>query len=130
LQPFVISVGGLKPGTSRYEWLAGDEFFKSFENSEVLYADLQVCAELSYSGYTATLKCSVNGSVTVVCDRCLEDLELPVETEFELGADEIDLSNDIDLRQDIYDYVCTSLPMQKVHPDGDCNSETIKYLGK
>ena len=130
MQPFVISIRGLKPGRSRHEWHVGGEFFGTFENSEVLDADLQVVVDLAYFEDSAEVKCTIEGTVVVVCDRCLEDLTLPVETSFELGDDEIDLGADIDLRQDVYDFVCISLPMQRVHPDGECNVETVKYLSK
>ena len=33
-----------------------------------------------------------------------------------------------DLSQVVYDYICTSLPVQRVHPDGLCNTEVMKYL--
>lgn len=96
----------------------------------MLDADLQVVVDLSYFEDSAEVKCTIEGSVVVMCDRCLEDLRLPVSTGFELGDDEIDLGADIDLRQDVYDFVCISLPMQRVHPDGECNGETVKYLSK
>ena len=120
----------MKPGRSRYEWHAGAEFFEKFENSEVLDADLKVDADFWFDDYSAGVKCSIEGTVTVTCDRCLEDLILPVSTEFELEDDELDLSHDLDLSQDVYDFTIISLPLQRTHPDGECNEETTKYLSK
>jgi uncharacterized metal-binding protein YceD (DUF177 family) len=34
----------------------------------------------------------------------------------------------MELSQVVYDYVCTSLPMLRVHPDGECDPATVKYL--
>ena len=34
---------------------------------------------------------------------------------------------ELDLSQIIYDYVCLSLPMQRVHEDGGCNPEAMRY---
>ncbi|MCR4860353.1 MAG: DUF177 domain-containing protein [Bacteroidales bacterium] len=118
----------MAPGKSHFTWHAGPEFFEIFGNTEILDADLEVTAEVLNHGLTADAACSVSGSVTVACDRCLEDLVLPVETSFEESyAPEGD---ELDLRQDVYDYVCTSLPIQRVHPEGECNQETTKYLSK
>ena len=130
MQPFVISLKGLRPGKSHYEWQAGNEFFAAFENSEVLDASINATVDLEYQGDSASLFCALEGFVVVTCDRCLEDLRLEGSTEVELEDDEIDLSRDIDLRQDVYDFVMTSLPMQRTHPDGECNEETVKYLSK
>lgn len=128
MQPFVVKLFGLAPGVSEHEWVAGAEFFESFGNSEILGASLKVDASLSNHGLTVDVSCRIEGSVTVACDRCLEDLEIPVSTSFEEkytpDSDELDLS------QDVYDYVLISLPLQRVHPEGGCNSETTRYLSK
>ena len=128
MQPFVVELKGLARGSSRQEWTAGREFFEQFGNSEILNADLEVKAEIHNHGVTLDVSCEICGSVTVACDRCLEDLVLPVETSFEESyTPEL---GELDLSQDIYDYVCISLPLRRVHPDGECNCETTKYLSK
>ncbi|MCQ2181571.1 MAG: DUF177 domain-containing protein [Bacteroidales bacterium] len=123
MQPFVISVKGLKPGRSHLDWHADGSFFASYDNSEVKDADLDISVDIDNGEFEVVVNCVIEGTVTVLCDRCLEDLTLPVSTSFE--EDET-----LDLNQDIYDYVCISLPMQRVHPDGGCNEETLKYLSK
>ena len=128
LQPFVVKLTSLKPGTSHFVWHAGVEFFESFGNVEILDADLEVTADVRNHGLTADAVCEIAGTVTVACDRCLEDLVIPVETSFEESY--TPESDELDLRQDVYDYVCISLPMQRMHPEGECNQETTKYLSK
>ena len=123
MHPFVIQSKGLKTGRSEFEWHADAEFFESFENSEILAADVDIHVEVLNEDFEIEVKCRMEGTVTVSCDRCLAPLVLPVETSFE---DE----NVYDLSQDIYDYICLSLPMQRVHPDGECDEDTIKYLSK
>ena len=34
----------------------------------------------------------------------------------------------LDLSQAIYDYICLSLPVQRVHEEGECDPEAMKYL--
>ena len=128
LQPFVVKLTSLAPGKSHFTWHVGPEFFEIFGNEEILDADLEVTAEIANHGFTADAACVVSGSVTVACDRCLEDLVIPVETSFEETY--TPESDELDLRQDVYDYVCISLPIQRVHPEGECNQETTKYLSK
>lgn len=128
LQPFTIPVNGLKAGRNHFEWHADGEFFGIFENSEIKDADLDVEVDVDYDDFSIDVSCRVSGTVVVACDRCLEDLTLPVDTEFE--DDDFDDADVVDLRQDIYDYVCISLPMVRTHPEGECNPETTKYLSK
>ena len=128
LQPFVVKLTSLGPGKNHFTWHAGPEFFEIFGNVEILDADLEVTANVSYHGLTAEAACAIAGSVTVACDRCLEDLVIPVETSFEESY--TPETDELDLRQDVYDFVCISLPLQRVHPEGECNQETTKYLSK
>ena len=126
MQPFVIKLGSLASGTSSIEEHAGAEFFGIFGNTEILDADIAVSLVLHNHGITLDAECSIEGTVTVPCDRCLDNLVIPVSTGFEenyvLEGDELDL------RQDIYDYVCTALPFRRIHPEGECNTEALKHL--
>ena len=128
MQPFIVKLIGLGQGKSAFSWHAGAEFFERFGNSEILDADLNVDLVLVNHGITIDAECRINGTVTVPCDRCLEDLELEVGTGFEESY--VNDGDDLDFSQDVYDFVCVALPMQRVHEEGECNQETIKYLSK
>ena len=128
MQPFEIPVKGLKNGKNVFHWHSDGSFFREFGESGILDADLEIEAEVDYEDYSVTLACRIDGSVVVACDRCLEDLTLPVHTAYE--RDDYGDARILDLSQDIYDEVCVSLPLRKVHPDGECNAETMKYLSK
>ncbi|MBQ3722497.1 MAG: DUF177 domain-containing protein [Bacteroidales bacterium] len=145
-EKLLIGLDGLKAGRSHFEWHADGKFFGDFENSEILDADIDVRAEVEKSGASILVDSRVEGTVTVACDRCLADLKLPVETGFRLkvrfgegeglaeedGREVItveDRESGIDLGQILYDYVYTSLPLVRVHPDGECDPEVVKYLG-
>ena len=127
-------------------WKAGKEFFDSFENSEVLDAHLDADVRVEKSGRYIGVDCDVTGRVTVECDRCLDELDMPIDVEIRLsvkygsedGSDEQSSDREIvfipetdaelDMSQIIYDYVCLSLPMQRVHEEGSCNPEAMKYF--
>lgn len=143
-----VPINGLSQGRKEFRWRVGKTFFDHFENSEILAADLDVEVSAEKSGHFIGIDCDVTGDVTVACDKCLEDLRLPVETGFRLSvkfgqepADSSDAAEgereivwlpesdaDLDLGQIVYDYVCLSLPVQRVHPEGECNPEAMRYL--
>ena len=126
MQPFVAQLRTLRTGTSEFVWKAGRQFFEEFGDSGILDADITVTALVSNHGLTIGVKAAIAGSVTVPCDRCLENLVIPMDTSFEeTYTPESDI---LDISQEVYDYVLTSLPMVRVHPEGECNGETTKYL--
>ena len=145
---FVIPLNGLAAGENHFSWHAGREFFEAFENVEILDADLDVSVVVEKSGRYVGVDCEIDGAVTVACDRCLEDLRMPVSTDVMLsvkfgdeesseehqeGEREIvfvpEGDAEMDMSQIIYDYVCLALPMQRHHDEGECNPEAVRYLG-
>ena len=145
---FIIPLNGLATGKNEYSWRVGKEFFESFDNTEIIDAELDASVVIEKSGRYVGVDCEVVGDVTVECDRCLDELELPVDVEIRLSvkygteeaSDEVQEGErevifvpedgaELDMSQIIYDYVCLSLPMQRVHEDGECNPEVLKRLG-
>ena len=133
-------------GRTKFRWSVGKEFFERFENSEILDAGLDVEVDVEKSGRFIGVDCEIDGDVTVTCDRCLGDLRLPVSTGFALsvkfgdpgsageaeGEREIVVlpvtDADLDLSQTVYDYICLSLPVQRVHEEGGCDPDTVRFL--
>ena len=149
-EDFLIPVNGLASGKTSYRWTAGKEFFEGFGNSEILDASLQVEAGVEKSGHYIGIDCHIEGRLTVECDRCLGELQVPVDSVAKLsvkfgsakgqgavaeeGGREIvfvpESDTVMDMRQTIYDYACLALPMQKVHAEGECDPGMMRYLGR
>ena len=147
---YVIPLNGWAAGEREYRWQADIKFFQKFDNTEILDAAVEVEARAVKSGHYIGVDLDIQGHVTVACDRCLEDLQLPVEAhpafsvkfgeeasseeEMREGSREILFLSasdaELDLSQAIYDYVCLSLPMQRVHAEGECNPDTVRFLGQ
>lgn len=145
---FIIPLNGLTVGKSEFFVHAGKEFFDSFENDEILDADLQIRVLVEKSGRYIGVDCEIEGVVTVECDRCLEMLDMPVDSHVSLtvkfGEEEsAEIGQDgerevifvkeddaeFDMSQIVYDYACLALPMQRVHEEGRCNPDTLKHFG-
>ena len=124
------------------------QFFEGFENTEILDAHLDADVRVEKSGRYIGVDCDVRGEVKVECDRCLDELDMPIDVEIRLsvkyGSEESseepqpgerevifvpDTDAELDMSQIIYDYVCLSLPMQRMHRPGECNPEAMKYYG-
>ena len=139
---YSIPVKGMAVGKHRFSFEIGGEFFRGYDNSEVIGAELLVEADIVRSSTLMNVNGVITGRVGVECDRCLDELLLPIDTEFSLVvkfAKDIDEEGDeimvidpsegeLDLSQLFYDTVILSLPLQRVHDKGGCNPEMIKKL--
>ena len=120
-----------------------NDFFADLEQEEIsggaVHADILVLTSVS-NIYTA--KINMTGYVIVSCDRCLDPLRIEISTNDEIKikdgeeheSDAPDLryfdGDDFlyDLSWDLYEIIETSLPMQRVHPQGECNQEMLSYI--
>lgn len=125
--------------TAQYD--IDDDFFKDIDG---LIERGQIHTTLKVEGNARTrfnLHIHSVGTVTVPCDRCLAEVEIPVDTTddltVKLGAeysDEGDMviipesDGYINIAQFIYEYIVLSLPIQKVHEPGGCDAATIEAL--
>ena len=145
---FTIPLNGLAQGKTETVFTVGKDFFESFENTDILDASLKVDVEVEKSGRYTGVDCHIEGTVSVECDRCLDLLDIPVSTVARLsiktgsgtgdeaqddgsGREVVWLPEDnaeLDIAQVIYDYVCISLPMKRIHPDGKCKRKVLEYL--
>lgn len=141
---FIIQIKGLQIGKHQYDFPICGSFFKDYGNSQILDASLEADVELEKGSGWMNVSAYIEGTVTVECDRCLDDVEIPMDFECSMAVkfsssvedDEGDefiimdpADSELDLSQFLYDYVCLNLPLQKVHPEGECNRDMIERLG-
>ena len=81
---YVINYGSLPFGEHEFEFHINDAFFQRFENSLVQKGDIDVLVVVDKKELMMLLDFTMEGHVIVECDRCLEDLELPIESYEEL----------------------------------------------
>ena len=123
--------------------LLGDEFFNSLDQEEINGGNIQVVLNITEPTTNRfKIRLAIEGSVSVMCDRCLEDVSLEVEAEdeFTIATDETE-GEDEDIRVlpvgngykydfswDIYEFTALSLPIQRVHDNESCNAEMANIL--
>jgi uncharacterized metal-binding protein YceD (DUF177 family) len=137
-----IRFSGLKPGVYNYGFTLTDEFFEAWKNEEIVGGKVEIAAEMERLERMLMIKFSLQGSITVPCDRCLAPLTLPIEgteqlcvrfsdTETTDDEDVAVLPEDafeIDLSQWLYEYVAVRIPMQHSHSEGECDPEMTRYI--
>lgn len=139
----------LKTGLHNFDFELDDRFFEYFENSDCLGGTFRINAELDKKDHLLSLCFSFSGSTMVICDRCLEELDIPLEFKSNLfvkfGPEEQETDADvIYLEQNehilyLADYFMESiflhLPIKRVHHkdakgNDICNKSMIEKLNE
>ena len=149
MKEIVIPIDDWAAGERNFRFLADSEFFQAFDNTEILGAEVEALVRVvKERSRKVDADVHLSGTVTVACDRCLEPIALPVDEGHLLSfradvPEDTDLTEEgtevlpltssprgLDLSQIVYDYVCLSLPLQRVHPEGACNPATVRFLSQ
>ena len=139
---FLIPVSGLALGVHEFTFDINDDFFADMDYSEVKQGKVRVELEVLREELMMTLSFQVKGQVRVPCDRCADEFDIPIQSEqvfyIKLGAEEVEESDDVavvpaeehayDVRSLIYEYIILSIPMHRVHPEGECNPQVLALL--
>jgi uncharacterized protein len=149
MEQYSIPFAGLAKGSHQFEFEIDDRFFEMFEHSVIQKATIHVAVDLLKEETMLTLMFRFTGTITLDCDRCLEEVNLPVnETRVMMvrfsSSGKADEHNDdvvfishgehhLNIAQHMYDFLTLMVPIRVVHPDdesGDpgCNPEFLKNI--
>lgn len=138
----MIPVSGLALGVHNYKFDINDAFFADLDYSEVKQGQVTVDLEAIKEELMITLNFHIEGKVLVPCDRCADEFYIPIQSEqvfyIKLGAEEVEESDDVvvvpaeehayDIRSLVYEYIILSIPIHRVHPEGECNPQVLALL--
>ena len=143
--PLHINLARLGNQPYRFEIELTDRFFADLEQEEISGGDLH--AQILVKAMTDCIyqiQAQMQGRVVTLCDRCLEPLTLTVQAETELKVKDapphesddpemqyLEADNPCyDLSWDLYEAIETAMPIQRVHPEDECNPEMTRYILK
>ena len=123
-----------------------DSFFQELDQDEIVGGTIEVGLKgRETAGNIFEVSIVIKGEVVVLCDRCLEDLTLPVDLEENIkiyAGNEETIPEDEDIRilegngykydisWDIYEITELSLPLQRVHEENQCNPDMTDRLAQ
>jgi len=143
LSNYNIAFVGLSVGHHKFEFELEESFFKDLGDDTIFQPQLKVEIDLSKSDTLLTLACNIKGILHKACDRCLENVELPIDISKVLhvkitGDDSVSNEDEVvslgstehqlNVAQHLFDFVSLAVPMRVVHDDGECDPEVIKIL--
>lgn len=130
-----LPLKSLGDAIEEFDYHLGPDFFREMECADVLSADVQAEISVRRVGDVFGLTIAVNGAIGIVCDRCLEQMSHKVDTTYSVSVkfgQEYDDSDDnvviipqndnvMDVSRLVYDTIMLTIPLQHVHPDGECD---------
>ncbi|MBO4593007.1 MAG: DUF177 domain-containing protein [Bacteroidaceae bacterium] len=125
------------------EYSVDDKMLRTIEKSLVKGGQFTVRIKAQQAAKGLSLDINISGNAIVECDRCLDDMETPVNTSKTLAvqfadryedADEVvyvpEEQTELDLWPMVYDFIALSIPLTHVHPEGQCNKEMAERLSQ
>ena len=141
LESYKIDLKGVKDETTRLDFDLNDDFFGALDGSQLEHGALHVSVSIRKMAGFFELLFHTEGSVVVTCDRCLDDMDQPIETDNKLmvklgdtcSEDDDTVTIDenegmLDLSWFIYEFIMLAIPIKHVHAPGKCNSAMTQKL--
>lgn len=142
LNVFKIDLKALEEGQTDFRFSLDDEYFKAIEASNVQGGDVSVSLSVRKTGKVFALDFHTRGFVRIPCDRCLDEMEQPIETRdsvvARLGEENSEEDGDVvtvdedegilDVAWLIYEFIALGIPVRHVHAPGKCNPAMIRML--
>lgn len=141
---YKVQLAQLPDGHHEQDFVCDTEFFKNMEHPGIHKADVKVHLDLvkKHDVYDCTFHC--NGTLQVPCDRCLDPVDIDVDTDYHImvkyGESYNDESDDIliipesnpylNVAYMLYDTIVLCVPLRCVHPMGKCNRAMAAALNK
>ena len=141
---FNLPLKTLSAGTHEFNYKLDKQFFADMEYADVRDADLDVHLKVVYHNDIYSLNFVIKGSITMLCDRCLDDLVIAIDTTYDINVeygddynDESDdlliipsSDNNLNVSYMLFDTVVLVIPIKHVHPMGKCNRQMSALLKK
>ena len=141
LESFKIDLRELKQDETIREFNLDHHFFEAVEGSELNAGALHVSVSIRKTAGFYELLFHTEGTVTVPCDLCLDDMDQPINTDnrmvVKLGTgyseeDDIVIVDEeegiLDMSWFIYEFIALAIPIKHVHAPGKCNHAMTEKL--
>lgn len=145
LGSYKLALKSLQAGIQQFSYRLDEHFFSAIGESDVLSVrlDAQVNVNVKHDGLYE-IEFRISGEVGVPCDRCLDEVNLPIDAHYTLTVkegqeydDSADSTlvipqqwNTLDIAPLMRDTVLVSLPIRHVHTTGECNEDMAQVLSR
>lgn len=143
-ESYIVPLKDLDLGDHAFHFNLGDQFFETVNGPEVQSGDIQADITVRKSLHSFLINFSMEGTVKVLCDRCLNEMDQEIFCEESLtvkfGEDKSEEDDklvivseeegEIDLSWYMYEFIALQIPIRHIHEAGECDEEMAKKLRK
>lgn len=126
------------------EYLLDNKYFANIDGEDVQKGKINASVQIVKKAGVFDLSFKFEGIVIIPCDRCLDDMDFPLETTAHLivkfGKDYSEESDEIviipesegviNLAWFLYEFIVLAIPIKHVHTPGKCNKQMNAKLKK
>jgi uncharacterized metal-binding protein YceD (DUF177 family) len=141
---YKVDLKNMQQDIQKHEYLLDSQFFANIGGEDIQKGRINTKFTVSKKGSAFDLSFAFSGTVIIPCDRCLDDMDLPVETSAHLivkfGKDYSEESDEIvvipetegiiNLAWFLYEFIALAIPIKHVHAPGKCNKQMTTKLKK
>ena len=126
-----------------HEYQLDNQFFSDLDTPEIQKGKLDVTLKVKRTSGMYLMDFHIEGNVIVTCDRCLEEMEQPIESDdllkVKLGEEFAEIGDIVVVPEEdgyinvawfIYEFIALNIPMKHVHAPGKCNKDMVHKLSK
>jgi uncharacterized metal-binding protein YceD (DUF177 family) len=141
---YKVDLKSMQQDVREHEFLLDNLFFTNIGGEDIQKGKIKVLLTVSKKAGVFDLAFHLNGIVVIPCDRCLDDLDLSIDTTarliVKLGKDYSEESDEIvvipesegviNLAWFLYEFTVLAIPIKHIHAPGKCNQQMTSKLKK
>lgn len=141
---YKIDLKNMQQDVQVYEYLLNSLFFTNIGSEDIQKGKVNVQITISKKAGVFDFSFIFSGVIVIPCDRCLDDMDLPIDTtahlivklgkDYSEESDEIvvipEMEGKINLAWFLYEFIALAIPIKHVHAPGKCNKQMTSKLKK
>ena len=129
--------------TCEYKYRLDNQFFTDIDSTEIQKGELDVTLKVKKTSGVYRLDFQTVGNIIVTCDRCLDEMEQPIESsdvlKVKLGDEFSEVGDIVIVPEEdgyinvawfMYEFITLNIPIKHVHASGKCNKDMVHELNK
>lgn len=138
-----IPLKGLSTESQKFEFELDETYFKKIDSPEVQRGNVKAVVTVKKKANLFDLAFDLNGEIQIPCDRCLDDMNQPIQYKDQLQVkfgEEFSEDGDIvvvpehegaiNIAWFLYEFIVLNIPIKHVHAPGECNKTMVGKLKK
>jgi len=134
----------MQADVQKHEYLLDNQFFINIGGEDIQKGRVKVTLTVTKHKGFFDFVFALSGVAIIPCDRCLDDMDFPIETTAHLivkfGKDYSEESDEIvvipesegviNLAWFLYEFIALAIPIKHIHAPGKCNKQMTTKLKK